>query len=53
MLSLILAKLTLRDVLADIPHDFSALIVYIVLGTFIALVVLGSRNGERKGRADV
>jgi hypothetical protein len=35
--------LTLREIIADIPHDFAALVVYVVLGLFVFFIWVGSR----------
>lgn len=45
MLSLILLELTLQEVLADIPHDAGAVIVFLLLGAFVGFVWYGSRSG--------
>jgi hypothetical protein len=45
MLSLMLLELTLQEVVADIPHDAGAMIVYLLLGAFVGLVWYGSRAG--------
>lgn len=44
MFSFILLKLTLREILADIPHGASALIVYLMLVLFIGFIWYGSRS---------
>lgn len=44
MLSLIFLELTLRDVLADIPHDAGAILTYALLAVFIGFIWAGSRN---------
>ena len=36
--------LTFGGVLHGVPHDMSALIVYILVGLFIAMIVLGNRR---------
>lgn len=43
--------LTLTEVLVDIPHDFGALVVYLMLGLFVFFIWYGSRSGvaERHG----
>ncbi len=43
MLSLILWKLTLQEVLTDIPHDPAAFVVYLLLALFIGFIWYGSR----------
>jgi hypothetical protein len=40
--------LTLRKVLADIPHDLPALVVYVLLGGFVFLIWRGSRSSAPK-----
>lgn len=47
MLSLILMDLTLREVLADLPHDAGAVVVYLMIALFVGLVWLGGRNRPR------
>ncbi len=44
MLSLVLWDLTLYEVLADIPHDFAALVVYAILALFVGFIWYGSRS---------
>jgi hypothetical protein len=49
---LILFKLTLWEVIADVPHDGPALVVYAMLGLFVAGIWYGSRNkSAAAGRA--
>jgi hypothetical protein len=43
-IALALLKLTFRDVVTDIPHDTPALVVYLLLGLFIAGIWYGSRT---------
>ncbi len=43
MLALIL-KLTLTDLAADIPHDASAFVVYLLLALFVGFIWYGSRS---------
>ncbi len=49
MFSLILLELTLEEVLTDIPHDFAALIVYLLLGLFVGFIWYGSRFPSKPG----
>lgn len=44
MLALILLRLTLQDVIADIPRDAGAIVTYALLGLLVAFVVIGSRK---------
>lgn len=44
MFSFILLQLTLQEILGDIPHDASALTVYLMLVLFIAFIWYGSRS---------
>ncbi|CAN5824906.1 hypothetical protein BH23GEM3_BH23GEM3_18920 [soil metagenome] len=44
MFSFILLQLTLREILADIPHGAPALIVYLMLVLFIGFIWYGSRS---------
>lgn len=41
--------LTLRKVLADIPHDLPAVVVYVLLAGFVFMIWRGSRKGKPKG----
>ena len=41
--------LTLRKVIADIPHDLPALVVYVLLAGFVFMIWRGSRKGKPKG----
>jgi hypothetical protein len=44
--------LTLRDVLADIPRDIEAILVYLMFAGFIYIIWWGSRSkGDRGGTA--
>lgn len=52
MISLILLELTFREVLADIPHDAGAVIVYLLLAVFVAMTWAGSRR-RKPGRDEV
>jgi len=55
MLSFIFLKLTLQQVLADIPRDAGAILIYIILLLFMGLVWAGSRKspaGPPNGRKD-
>ena len=51
MFNLILLDLTLREVLADIPHDGSAVVAYLVIGAFIGLIVLGNMKKPPASRS--
>jgi hypothetical protein len=37
--------LTLREVIWDIPHDASAMVVYAIIAVFVGFIWLGSRGG--------
>jgi hypothetical protein len=37
--------LTLHELIADIPHDVPALVVYIMVAVFLFLIWYGSRSG--------
>ncbi len=52
MLSLMLLKLTFNDVVSDIPHDLSALVVYLMLGLFIGFIWYGSRGTPQEPTGD-
>lgn len=41
MLSLILLELTLHEVLADVPHDAGAIVVYLMMALFVGFIWLG------------
>lgn len=45
MLSFILLDLTMRDIVAEIPHDAAAIVVYVMLALFIGFIWTGSRGG--------
>lgn len=51
MLSLILLDLSLAEVLADIPHDTGAIVVYLLLALFVGMTWAGSRNRTPGGGA--
>lgn len=51
MLSLILLDLSLGEVLADIPFDIGAIVVYLLFAVFIGMTWAGSRN-RSPGRRD-
>jgi hypothetical protein len=38
--------LTLREVLADIPHDVPAMVVYVLIALFVGFIWWGSRGGD-------
>jgi hypothetical protein len=38
--------LTLREVLADIPHDLPAMVVYVLIALFVGFIWWGSRGGD-------
>lgn len=40
-------ELTLSEIIADIPTDGSAIVVYMLMFLFVMFTVLGSRNKER------
>jgi hypothetical protein len=53
MATVILFRLTLKNVLQDIPHDLAAFVTYGLLLAFVAFIYLGSRNpGGRGGPAE-
>lgn len=44
MLSLVLLKLSLQEILADIPRDAGAILVYVLMAAFAATIWIGSRK---------
>ena len=46
MLSFILLDLTLREIFTDIPHDFSAIIVYVLMVLLVGFVWYGGRGSS-------
>lgn len=54
MMSLILLELTFRDVIADIPHDTGAVVVYLLLIVFVGMTLMGGRRrgSDRREVAD-
>lgn len=48
MFALALLDLTLRSILADIPHDAGAFIAYTLIALFVGFTVVGSRRGSRR-----
>ena len=38
--------LTLSEVLADIPHDLPAMVVYVLIAAFVGFIWWGSRRGD-------
>jgi hypothetical protein len=42
-IAFVLLKLTLWEVVTDIPHDFAAIVTYTVLALFVAGIWYGSR----------
>jgi hypothetical protein len=38
--------LTLREVIADIPHDVPAMVVYVLIALFVGFIWWGSRGGD-------
>jgi hypothetical protein len=48
MLSLILLDLTLKEIVADIPRDGAAIIVYLLIAVFVGLIWAGSRGDVRE-----
>lgn len=56
MLAILLLQVGIGDLISGIPRDAGAVVVYIVLGIFIAFVWIGSRPGASrsgpKSRAD-
>jgi hypothetical protein len=49
MFALTLLELTLREIVADVPHDFAALVTYAVLALFVAGIWYGSRGTSGAG----
>lgn len=49
MMLLAFSGLTVREVLADIPHDTAAVIVYVLVALFVGLTWYGSRNKGTPG----
>jgi hypothetical protein len=49
MFALSIIELTIRQVVADLPHDLGAFIAYFVLAAFAAFIVYGSRNPDAGG----
>jgi hypothetical protein len=43
--------LTLREVLADIPHDLPAMVVYVLIALFVGFIWWGSRGGNTRTAA--
>jgi hypothetical protein len=41
--------LTLRKVLADIPHDLPALVVYVLVGLFVGSIWYANRSQSKAG----
>lgn len=52
MLSSFMPSVTLSAVVADIPHDAGALVMYGVLALFIAFVWIGNRRSGGGSRRD-
>lgn len=50
MLSFILLDLTLREIVTDIPHDVSAIIVYVLMGLLVGFVWYGGRGSAAADR---
>jgi hypothetical protein len=50
MATVILFRLTLKNVVQDIPHDLAAYVTYALLLAFVGFIYLGSRNSG--GRSD-
>lgn len=48
MMSFILLDLSLREILADIPHDFGAVVVYGLITAFVVMTWMGSRKRPSK-----
>lgn len=47
MFSFVLLDLTFREVISGVPHDFAALLVYMLLAVFIGFIWHGSRPKSR------
>jgi hypothetical protein len=43
--------LTLREVVAEVPHDAASLLVYLLVLIAVVAVVRGSRSGRRAGES--
>lgn len=52
MLSHILLDLSIAEILADIPHDTGAIVVYLLLAVFVGMTWAGSRNRTPGGGPD-
>lgn len=53
MATVILFRLTLKNVLQDIPHDLAAFVTYALLLAFVGFIYLGSRKpGGGSGPAE-
>jgi hypothetical protein len=52
MVAFVLLELTFRELIADIPHDFGALIAYSLLAAFVAFIAVGSRSPKPLRRDD-
>lgn len=48
MTSFILLDLTLHEIIADIPHDFGAVLVYGLIAAFVGMIWMGSRKRPSK-----
>lgn len=46
------SRLTLRDILADIPRDLEAILVYLMFAAFIVFIWWGSRERPPGGGSD-
>jgi hypothetical protein len=44
ILSFVLLELTMEEILVGIPHDFAALVVYLLLALFVGFIWYGSRG---------
>ncbi|MEX2572176.1 MAG: hypothetical protein WD737_12825 [Gemmatimonadota bacterium] len=49
MFALILLDLTLHEVIAGIPHDAGAIVVYVLLSLFVGLTIAGSVKKRPRG----
>jgi hypothetical protein len=49
MLALILLDLTLREIVADLPHDAGSIVIYVLFALFAGFIWAGSRGGSSGG----
>jgi hypothetical protein len=51
MFAIVLLELTFREVLAGVPVDAGAVVVYAILGLFVGFIWHGSRKKSGSGSA--